>query len=141
MTKAATPPLVVKFGRQTVIVHSLRAASEEWCKYRDANDLGASDSPRVTVFSAGKAVARISYNDRIWDLDGKERGCNGGEGGVHEHDGGSQSREAVVRIEVNRNLLVAAARASRKCGERWLKPLLPRARVNGSGSNSSPKTT
>jgi hypothetical protein len=62
----------VKIGRQTVIVESLQAASDEWCKYRDFHGLGASESPAVWVFSDGKKTARVSYNGRIWALDGKE---------------------------------------------------------------------
>ena len=65
-------PFVVKIGRQTTIVESLRSASDEWCRFRDAHALGASESPSVWVFSNGKKVARVSYNGRIWDLHGNE---------------------------------------------------------------------
>jgi hypothetical protein len=64
--------LSVKIGRQTTIVQSLQSASDEWCKYRNSLELGASESPAVWVFSDGKKIARVSYNGRIWALDGKE---------------------------------------------------------------------
>ena len=71
--------LVVKIGRQTTIVESLKSASDEWCKYRDFHGLGASESPPVWVFGNGKKVARVSYNGRLWDLDGKEIAPDAGE--------------------------------------------------------------
>ncbi len=50
----------------------MRSASDAWCRYRDFHCLGASESPSVWVFNDGKKLARISYNGRVWDLDGNE---------------------------------------------------------------------
>jgi len=63
---------LLKIGRQTALVESLQSASDEWCKYRDFHELGASESPSVWLFRDGEKLARISYNGRIWDLNGKE---------------------------------------------------------------------
>ena len=72
-TAAQTQQLKVRIGRKAVTVTSLRQASDVWCAYRDALDLGSSDSPLVTVADAsGKTVARISYNGRVWAPDGTE---------------------------------------------------------------------
>lgn len=50
------------------------SASEVFCQYRDSHDLGASDMKRgcgnVTDIN-GNLVARISYNGRVWDANGK----------------------------------------------------------------------
>ena len=56
-------------------VESLQEASAVCCAFRDANGHGASDMcrgfGRVTDMS-GKLIARVSYNGRIWALDGSE---------------------------------------------------------------------
>jgi hypothetical protein len=73
---AAPANLGVRFGNHKFMekVTSLRAASQLWCKVRDNNNLGASESPKVTVWDldAMTPIARISYNGRVWDNDGKE---------------------------------------------------------------------
>jgi len=69
-------PLILDIGRQQTIVDSFKAASAEWCKYRDSNDLGSSESPAVFVFQGGSKLARISYNGRVWNLDGTEIDIN-----------------------------------------------------------------
>lgn len=70
------PQLALRIGnsRQVVAVASIKEASEAWEKLRDENNLGASESPRVTVINlkTGKMVARISYNGRAWAKDGTE---------------------------------------------------------------------
>lgn len=72
----ATASLALRFGnaRKVHAVKSLAEASDIWCRLRDARNLGASESPLVTVINAdsGETVARISYNGRIWAPDGKE---------------------------------------------------------------------
>jgi hypothetical protein len=64
--------LTVKIGHEATIVESMQSAAEEWCKHRDAHNLGASESPSVCVYRDCAKIARISYNGRIWDLDGNE---------------------------------------------------------------------
>ncbi len=72
----ASQSLAVRFGskKHVVAVASIREASAAWERLRDENNLGGSDSPRVTVIdlASGKTVARISYNGRAWAMDGKE---------------------------------------------------------------------
>lgn len=79
MNTLETQSLAVRFGRskQVVAVNSLREASQAWEKLRDERGLGASESPKVTVVnvSTGKTVATVSYNGRVWGLDGKEIEC------------------------------------------------------------------
>lgn len=68
--------LALRFGRSKsiVAVDSIREASDAWCKLRDEQGLGASESPKVTVIdtATGKTVATISYNGRAWANDGSE---------------------------------------------------------------------
>lgn len=63
--------LALRFGRSksVIAVDSILEASEAWCKLRDEQGLGASDSPKVTVIdtATGKTVATISYNGRAWE--------------------------------------------------------------------------
>lgn len=78
MTTALQPQqkLAVRFGRsnKVVAVATIEEASDAWCKLRDEQGLGASESPKVTVVNldTGKVVATISYNGRAWDKAGKE---------------------------------------------------------------------
>lgn len=69
-------PLGVRFGSSGKLhgVYCLREAVELWEKYRDGHNLGASESPAVTVvqIQSGETIARISYNGRLWRLDGSE---------------------------------------------------------------------
>lgn len=69
--------LALRFGRgrYCVAVADLAEASRLWCIWRDRQNLGASDSPLVTVIDTetGATVARISYNGRVWHPEsGKE---------------------------------------------------------------------
>ena len=81
MTTTATQPatqqnLALRFGnkKKLVAVGSIIEASDAWCKIRDERDLGASQSPKVTVIdiATGNVVATISYNGRAWANDGTE---------------------------------------------------------------------
>lgn len=56
---------VVSIGRRKVPVSSLKEAVATWEQYRDANGLGASESPLVRVCLQGEFY-RISYNGRVW---------------------------------------------------------------------------
>ncbi len=64
--------------RASVGVSSLTEASKELCKHRDAYGYGASkmseghgDVTEITAEGA-KVIARVSYNGRVWNLDGTE---------------------------------------------------------------------
>lgn len=75
LTKAG-PTLAVRFGskKHVAAVGSIAEASAAWEKLRDERNLGASNSPKVTVIDlvTGKTIATISYNGRAWANDGSE---------------------------------------------------------------------
>lgn len=56
----------VKIGRSYFPIVSLEEAVHIWEEYRTDRNLGASDSPKVTVCYDRK-LFRISYNGRVWD--------------------------------------------------------------------------
>ncbi len=60
--------------KQTVSVNDLNDASAKFSFFRDANNLGASDllGKCGDVMEGKKLVATVSYNGRVWGLDGKE---------------------------------------------------------------------
>jgi hypothetical protein len=68
--------LGMRAGKQkrVVPVESLQDASQKWCAVRDASGKGASECLPITVvdLDTGKTIARISYNGRIWSMDGQE---------------------------------------------------------------------
>jgi hypothetical protein len=68
--------LALRFGkaRKVFAVQSLAEASEYWTRFRDAQGLASSESPSVSVINTatGNTVATISYNGRIWGMDGEE---------------------------------------------------------------------
>lgn len=68
--------LAVRFGskKHVAAVGSIAEASVAWEKLRDERNLGASNSPKVTVIdlATGKTIATISYNGRAWANDGSE---------------------------------------------------------------------
>ncbi len=77
--------MTLSIGGKKVKVASLREARAVWVKYRDeANDgtgLGSRDMRRHDgeVRQAGRLVARVSYNGRLWDGDREiVLGQNGG---------------------------------------------------------------
>lgn len=63
-------------------VDSLRDASDKYCMARDRSGMGASEWPPAKVFNNGKQVAKISYNGRVWDMEGNP--VNIGDQGVIE---------------------------------------------------------
>lgn len=70
--------LSVTFGGRTFKVESLNDAQAKWIEFRDRTGAGVSsigNGVRVTD-GAGRFVARISYNGRVWDSedDGKNFG-------------------------------------------------------------------
>lgn len=62
-----TEPLFIQVGQRRYQVASLQQASEMYCTARDASGFGASRVPEgKVVTAAGRLVARISYNGRVW---------------------------------------------------------------------------
>ena len=60
-------PLFIQIGRRRYQVASLEQASEMYCTARDASGMGASKVPEAMIVTAsGRAVARVSYNGRVW---------------------------------------------------------------------------
>jgi hypothetical protein len=67
---------------KSVSVASFAQASAAVRKHIDDNDLGAGCGSSLAAFTGGKVVsdrtgraveiARVSYNGRVWDTDGKE---------------------------------------------------------------------
>lgn len=55
-------------------VSSLRKGQEQWNKLRELKDWTSSTAPicYVVELPSEKRIARISYNGRIWDMEGKE---------------------------------------------------------------------
>jgi len=71
-----TPALYVTGMGRRYPVATVEEASAKWCAFRDASGEGCStigNGVRV-VDSAGREVARVSYNGRIW-IDGKAVAC------------------------------------------------------------------
>lgn len=58
-------------SRERVRVNSLDHASEVYSERRDASGEGASTFPRGKIVQAGMVIATVSYNGRLWSLDGK----------------------------------------------------------------------
>jgi hypothetical protein len=65
--------------KKAVSVATYAEASKAVRDYIDANDLGAGCGSGLAAFTGGKIVselggeiARVSYNGRVWDLDGSE---------------------------------------------------------------------
>jgi len=55
-------------GYAEIIAADWADASRRYCRRRDRSGLGASAFPDGTVLIDGVAIARISYNGRIWPL-------------------------------------------------------------------------
>lgn len=63
----------LKIGSKRYAVESLKEASAFYSKTRDDSGEGASTFPTGIVFdNAGKFLARVSYNGRLWALNGEE---------------------------------------------------------------------
>jgi hypothetical protein len=65
--------IYVQIGKRRFQVSSFREASEMFCKARDQfsfqTGCGASKTPEAAIVNdAGEAVARISYNGRVWPI-------------------------------------------------------------------------
>lgn len=62
-----TETMFLQIGKRRYQVSTLEQASAMFCTARDKSGYGASQMPRVTIVSeAGREIARISYNGRIW---------------------------------------------------------------------------
>lgn len=59
-------------GRKKVAIATLREAAEECRRYIDRNDLGGGNWTGGQVFKGREQVARVSYNGRVWAMDGSE---------------------------------------------------------------------
>lgn len=59
-------------GRKKVQVETLQEASRLCREYIDRNDLGSGNWTGGNVYKGRKKVAYVSYNGRIWALDGSE---------------------------------------------------------------------
>jgi hypothetical protein len=58
--------------RHVLAVESFTDASAQYRKIVRDNDAGMDDIDFGAVYACGKKIATISYNGRIWGLDGKE---------------------------------------------------------------------
>jgi hypothetical protein len=70
-------PMALRFGKRSnevIGVNSFEEAGRKWDEIRDRHGFGASESPEVTVIDTrtGKELAKVSYNGRVWNLDGTE---------------------------------------------------------------------
>ena len=57
---------------ETISVETLKEASERCESYIARWDLGGGNWAGGQVYDAGKQIARISYNGRIWGMNGNE---------------------------------------------------------------------
>lgn len=55
---------------QSINVQSLHEASTVCRAYIERKDLPASKWPEAPIVDNGQIVAKVSYNGRIWNLDG-----------------------------------------------------------------------
>lgn len=64
----------LRYSNKVIAVSSMGEASDKWCQLRDAANLGASEAPIVVVIDInnGEQLAKVSYNGRVWDTEGKE---------------------------------------------------------------------
>ncbi len=62
----------LKGSRERFPVSTLADAAEKYCTARDASECGARLMPEAIIYCNGKPCARISYNGRVWELDGTE---------------------------------------------------------------------
>jgi len=64
--RLATPLLVRQEGFADLAACDWADASLHYCARRDILGLGQRDYPEATILVANRAIARISYNGRIW---------------------------------------------------------------------------
>jgi len=62
------------YSNKVIGVPSLEDAARKWNEIREKSGAGASESPVVVVVNTktGEHVAKVSYNGRLWDAQGKE---------------------------------------------------------------------
>lgn len=58
----------LEIGRRRSTVRSLAAASESYCALRDKLGFGSSKMPDGIVWHGDVAIARVSYNGRVWPI-------------------------------------------------------------------------
>lgn len=63
----------ISINGKRVAVASLKDARNAWIAYRDESGIGASGLKQHDgkVFQGRKLIATVSYNGRVWDVDGK----------------------------------------------------------------------
>lgn len=59
-------------GAKTITVTTLREASAACTAYINRNGLGGGNWSGGQVFVGKQQVARVSYNGRVWNMDGTE---------------------------------------------------------------------
>lgn len=65
---------IIVGSKKTVIeVTDVTEASKKYQEFRDENNLGSSRLEFGRVLEDEKLIARISYNGRVWNLDGTIR--------------------------------------------------------------------
>ena len=62
--------------RRRISVFSLTEASQVTQRYIDEWNLGGGNFSFGQVWKGTKQIAKVSYNGRIWDMDGKEIAVN-----------------------------------------------------------------
>lgn len=64
--------MIHSFGNKVIPmeIKSLKEASDVIRNYIEKNDLGSSCYSGGDVFENGEQIARVSYNGRVWDMDG-----------------------------------------------------------------------
>lgn len=64
--------LFLQIGRKRYQISSIREAVNKFSKARDNADHGASKMPSVSIVSnTGMHLYRVSYNGRVWGVDGE----------------------------------------------------------------------
>lgn len=59
--------LTVQILGKTYCVGNIAEARDLWNRIRDAEDFGFRRQAETIVMSGGEAIARISYNGRVWE--------------------------------------------------------------------------
>jgi hypothetical protein len=88
VTLEATPNMDFETGKESIIripkkevsVKSIEEAKNVVKKFINDNDLGGGNFKSANIFKDGKKIGYISYNNRVWSIDGNEMKYeNGGE--------------------------------------------------------------
>jgi len=66
--------MTININGKWMTVGTLSEASRRWCGYRDDTGLGVSECCRGCgdVRDGSQKIATVSYNGRVWGLDGQE---------------------------------------------------------------------